>query len=168
MSASEGRTNEVKTQPSLFHHLLHSAHSLPEVMVRKKNSRIEENWDWWKEEWQHILITLLPPGFLSLIFYLSFFLSFLCWWLETWRDRLGLEKDRETKRKSRRWWSLLHGLLVLLVCADVLIGLFALLAPLALLVFVPPVAVALLAVVPPSAAAANGRRRMKACKGQRR
>lgn len=56
---------------------------------------------------------------------------------------------------------LLHGLLVLLVCADVLAGLFALLAPLALLVFVPPVAVALLAVVPPPAAAANEGRSRK-------
>lgn len=55
-----------------------------------------------------------------------------------------------------------------MVCADFLAGLFALLAPLALLVFVPPVAVALLAVVPPPAAAANGRRRTKVCKGHRR
>lgn len=54
---------------------------------------------------------------------------------------------------------LLHGVLVLLVAADVLAGFLALLAPLALLVFVPPVAVALLAVMPPPAAAANGRRR---------
>ena len=58
--------------------------------------------------------------------------------------------------------------MVLLVCADVLTGLFALLAPLALLVFVPPVAVALLAVVPPPATAANGRRRTEVWKGQRR
>lgn len=42
-----------------------------------------------------------------------------------------------------------------MVCADLLTGFFAFLAPLALLVFVPPVAVALLAVVPPPAAAAN-------------
>lgn len=52
--------------------------------------------------------------------------------------------------------SLLHGVLVLLLCVDLLTGLFALLAPLALLVFVPPVAVALLAVVSPPAAAADG------------
>lgn len=51
--------------------------------------------------------------------------------------------------------SLLHGLLVLRVPPD-LVGLLALLAPLALLVFMPPVAVALLAVVPPPAAAAAG------------
>lgn len=55
-----------------------------------------------------------------------------------------------------------------MVCADILAGLFALLAPLALLMFVPPVAVALLTVVPPPAAAANGRRMMKKWKGQRR
>lgn len=52
--------------------------------------------------------------------------------------------------------SLLHGVLVLLLCTGVLAGLFALLAPLALLVFVPPVAVALLAVMSPPAAAADG------------
>lgn len=57
--------------------------------------------------------------------------------------------------RTRDRQTLLHGLLVLLVCADLLAGLFALLAPLALLVFVPPVAVALLAVVPPPATAAN-------------
>ncbi len=78
------------------------------------------------------------------------------------------DRERERERKNGRWWSLLHGLLVLLVCADLLAGLFALLAPLALLVFVPPVAVALLAVVPPPATAANGRRRARVRKGQRR
>lgn len=64
---------------------------------------------------------------------------------------------------------LLHGVLVLLVATDVFAGLLALLAPLALLVFVPPVAVALLTVMPPPAAAANGRGRGEnARKGQRR
>ena len=51
-------------------------------------------------------------------------------------------------------WSL-HGLLVLLVPARLLAWLLALLAPLALFVFVSAVAVALLAVVPPPAAAAG-------------
>lgn len=68
---------------------------------------------------------------------------------------------KETLSNITRWTHLLHGLLVLLVCADVFAGLFALLAPLALLVFVPPVAVALLAVVPPPAAAANEGRSRK-------
>lgn len=63
------------------------------------------------------------------------------------------------REKRRRRGRLLHGVLVLLVGADVLAGLLALLAPFALLVFVPPVAVALLAVMPPSAAAANERRK---------
>lgn len=99
MSASEGWTNEVKTQPSLFHHLLHSAHSLPEVMVRKKNSRIEENWDWWKEEWQHILITLLPAGFLSLIFYLSFFLMCVVRDVEGQIGTGDRQGDREEKQE---------------------------------------------------------------------
>lgn len=63
------------------------------------------------------------------------------------------------REKRRRWGRLLHGVLVLLVGADVLAGLLALLAPLALLVFVPPVAVALFAVMPPPAAAANERRK---------
>lgn len=66
----------------------------------------------------------------------------------------GHRKDKAEGGRS----SLLHGLLVLLVGADVLAGLLPLLAPLALFVFVPPVAVALLAVMPPTAAAANGRR----------
>lgn len=43
-----------------------------------------------------------------------------------------------------------------MVCVVVLAGLFAFLAPLALLVFVPPVAVTLLAVMSPPAAAAAG------------
>lgn len=63
------------------------------------------------------------------------------------------------REKRRRRGRLLHGVLVLLVGADVLAGLLALLAPLALLVFVPPVAVALFAVMPPPAAAANERRK---------
>lgn len=78
--------------------------------------------------------------------------SFSSWWERGWKDRSG---DRQTKReKTGGGRSLLHGLLVFLVCADILAGLFALLAPLALLVFVPSVAVAFLAVVPPPAAAA--------------
>lgn len=58
------------------------------------------------------------------------------------------DSNREERLQS------LHGLLVPLVCADLLARLFAFFAPLALLVFVPPVAVALLAVVPPPATAA--------------
>lgn len=66
---------------------------------------------------------------------------------------------------------LLHGLLVLLVCTNIVASLFALLAPLTLLVFVPPVAVALLAVVPPSTAAATEeikkKRRVKKLKAEK-
>lgn len=68
----------------------------------------------------------------------------------------GTDGTGDRQRQNRRGLSLFHGFLVLLVCADVLAGLLALLAPLALLVFVPPVAVALLAVVPPPATAARG------------
>lgn len=68
-------------------------------------------------------------------------------------------KRKRGREKRRRWGRLLHGVLVLLVGADVLAGFLALLAPLALLVFVPPVAVALFAVMPPPAAAANERRK---------
>lgn len=60
------------------------------------------------------------------------------------------DSNREERLQS------LHGLLVPLVCTDLLARLFAFFAPLALLVFVPPVAVALLAVVPPPATAARG------------
>lgn len=70
--------------------------------------------------------------------------------------------------QRRSWLSLLHSLLVLLICTHILTSLFALLAPLALLVFVSPVAVALLAVVSPStAAAARIRRRTEWNKGKR-
>lgn len=78
------------------------------------------------------------------------------------RDRRQTDGGREGDRRRRG--SLLHARLVLLVCADLLAGVFALLAPLALLVFVPPVAVALLAVVPPPATAANPRRRTEGWK----
>lgn len=86
-----------------------------------------------------------------------------CLCFSSYTDRItdtregGEREDRQTE-----WWcSLLHGILVLLVCIDVLTGLFALLAPLALLMFVPPVAVALLAVMSPPAATANEWRKMK-------
>ena len=68
------------------------------------------------------------------------------------------------KRRDRRWPSLLHGLLVLLVCTDIFTGLFALFAPLALFVFVPSVAVTLLTVVPPPAAAAEGKEKEECVK----
>lgn len=89
--------------------------------------------------------------------------DFLVLWvyahLLRWRDR---RRQKDNNREERL--QSLHGLLVPLVCADLLARLFALFAPLALLVFVPSVAVALLAVVPPSATAANGRRRTKGTK----
>ena len=68
------------------------------------------------------------------------------------REWLNIQRGLGRHRSSL--WSL-HGLLVLLVPAGLLAWLLALLAPLALFVFVSAVAVALLAVVPPPAAAAG-------------
>lgn len=122
-------------------HLLLLCSIYSEVMVRVNDSRVEENGDWWRGEWQ---------GHLSLSHFLVFLVS---------RSFSPFLVSMETNEgmKDGRWSSLLHGFLILLVSADLLAGLFALLAPLALLVFVPPVAVPLLAVVPPPATAANER-----------
>lgn len=89
--------------------------------------------------------------------------SLTSWWQNegTKRDKGDQNGQRirggEREEKKGKWkkQSLLHGLLVLLICTHLLAGLLALLAPLTLLVFVPSMAVTLLAVVPPSTAAAN-------------
>lgn len=125
--------------PFLLHLLLCSIYS--EVMVRVNDSRVEENGDWWRGEWQvhlslsHFLVFLVSRSFSPFL----------------------VSMETNEGMKDGKWSSLLHGFLILLVCADLLAGLFALLAPLALLVFVPSVAVPLLTVVPPPATAANER-----------
>lgn len=84
-----------------------------------------------------------------------------CWSLARFSPFLVSMETNGERGKNRRRSALLYGLLVLLVSTYLLTGLFALFASLALLVFVPPVAVTLLAVMPPSATAANERRKRR-------